>query len=137
MEIYKESIIATSSNHTEIITIHEASRECVWLRSMIHLIREKCSVKYDNLPTILYGDNASCIAQLKGGFIKGDRMKHISPKLFYTHELQKNGDIDVQQIRSSDNVANLFTKSLSTVTFKKMMHKIGMQRFKDVLIRGS
>ena len=41
---------------------------------------------------------------LKGRFIKGDRTKHISQKLLYTHELQKNGDINVQQIRSSDNV---------------------------------
>ena len=104
---------------------------------MIHLIREKCGVKYDNLSTILYGGNASCIAHLNGGFIKGDRMKHILPKLFCTYELQKNGDIDVQQIRSSDNVADLFTKSLPTATFKKMVHKIGMQRFKEVLIRGS
>ncbi|KAM3267218.1 hypothetical protein P3S67_032583 [Capsicum chacoense] len=38
----------------------------------------------------------------KGEFIKGDRKKHILPNLFYTHEHQKNGDIDVQQIRSSD-----------------------------------
>ncbi|XP_049370351.1 secreted RxLR effector protein 161-like [Solanum verrucosum] len=32
----KQSIVATSSNHAEIIAIHEASRECVWLRSVIH-----------------------------------------------------------------------------------------------------
>ncbi|XP_075084817.1 secreted RxLR effector protein 161-like [Nicotiana tabacum] len=30
----KKIIVATSSNHAEIIAIHEASRECVWLRSM-------------------------------------------------------------------------------------------------------
>ncbi|XP_060178037.1 secreted RxLR effector protein 161-like [Lycium barbarum] len=30
----KQTIAATSSNHAEIIAIHEASRECVWLRSM-------------------------------------------------------------------------------------------------------
>uniref|UniRef100_A0A7N2R559 Uncharacterized protein n=1 Tax=Quercus lobata TaxID=97700 RepID=A0A7N2R559_QUELO len=29
----KQTISATSSNHAEIIAIHEASRECVWLRS--------------------------------------------------------------------------------------------------------
>ena len=29
----KQTIVATSSNHAEIITIHETSRECVWLRS--------------------------------------------------------------------------------------------------------
>ena len=48
----KQSIVATSSNHAEIIAIHEASRECVWLRSMIHLIREKCGwnvIKYPPL----------------------------------------------------------------------------------------
>ena len=74
----------------------------------------------------------ACIAQLKRGFIKGCRTKHISPKLFYTHKLQKNGNINVQQIRSSDNVADLFTKSLPTAIFKKMVHKLGMRRFKSL-----
>ena len=102
----------------------------MWLRSMIHLIREKCGLECDNVPTTLYEDNAACIAKLKGGFIKGDRTKHISPKLFYTHEFLKSGDINVQQIRSGDNVTDLFTKSLQTVTFKKMVHKLGMRIFK-------
>ena len=57
----------------------------------------------------MYEDNAACIAQLKGGYIKGDRTKHISPKFFFTHDLQQNGEIEVQQIRSSDNLADLFT----------------------------
>ena len=57
-------------------------------------------------PTVLFEDNAVCIAQIRGGYINGDRTKHISPKFFYTHELQKNGDIDVQQIRSCDNLAD-------------------------------
>ncbi|KAM3236478.1 hypothetical protein P3L10_016515 [Capsicum annuum] len=133
----KQYIVATSSNHVEIIAIHKASRECVRLRSMIHLIREKYDVKYDNLPTILYKDNSAYIAHLKEGFINGDRTKHILPKLFYIHELQKNDDINVQQIRSTDNVIDLFTKSSPIATFKKMLYKIGMQKFKDVLIRGS
>jgi hypothetical protein len=34
----KQTISATSSNHSEIIAIHEASRECVWLRSIIQHI---------------------------------------------------------------------------------------------------
>ena len=63
---------------------------------MIHLIREKCGLECAKVPTTLYEDNAACIAQLKEGLIKEDRTKYISPKLFYTHELQKNGDITVQ-----------------------------------------
>ena len=72
-------------------------------------------------PTILYEDNAACITQIRGGYIKGDRTKHISAKFLYTHELQKSGDIDVKQIRSTDNLTDLFTKSLPTATFKKIV----------------
>ena len=82
-------------------------------------------------------DNVACIAQITRGYIKGDKTKRISPKFFYTHELQKSGEIDVQQIRSSDNLANLFTKSLSTSTFKKIIHRIGMRQLKDIDMRWS
>ena len=131
-------MVAISSNHSKIIAIHESSRECIWLRSMIQHIQESYglpSIK-DNLTT-LFTDNVACIAQIKGGYIKGNRTKHISPKFFYTYELQKSGEIDVQQIRSSDNLADLFTKSLPTSTFKKLIHKIGMHQLKDIDLRGS
>ena len=74
---------------------------------------------YQTNLTTLFEDNVAFIAQ-----IKGDRTKHISPNFFYTHELQKSGEIDVQQIWSSDNLADLFMKSLPTSTFKKLIHKI-------------
>ena len=134
----KQTMVATSSNHSEIIAIHEASRECIWLRSMIHHIQESCGLSsVKDKPTILFEDNVACIAQIKGGYIKGDRTKQISPKFFYTHELQKNAEIDVQQIRSSDNLADLFTKALPTSTFKKLIYKVGMRKVKDVDMRGS
>ena len=76
----------------------------------------------------MYEDNAACIAQLKGGYIKGDRTKHISPNFFFTHDLQQNGEIEVQQNRSSDNLADLFTKTLPTTAFEKLRYKIGMCR---------
>ncbi|KAL0544912.1 hypothetical protein IC582_020042 [Cucumis melo] len=64
----KQTMTATSSNHAEILAIHEASRECVWLRSMTHHIRETFGLFFSkNLPTILFEDNTACIAQIKGG----------------------------------------------------------------------
>ena len=129
----KQTLTATSSNHAEILAIHEASRECVSLRSIIQHIRGACGLSLDkSIPTVLYEDNAACIVQLKGGFIKGDRTKHISPKFFFTYDLEKNGEINVQQIRSKDNLADLFTKSLPTATFEKLVHRIGMRRYKDL-----
>ena len=131
-------MVATSSNHSDILALHEASHECIWLKSMIQHIQESCGFPFskDN-PTTLFENNATCIAQIKGGYIKGDKTKHISPKFFYTYELQKNGEIDVQQIRSSDNLADLFTKAFLTSMFRKLRYKIGMRQPKDVDMRGS
>ena len=67
----KHAMVATSSNHSEIIAIHEASRECIWLRSMIHHIQGSCGLSFvKDKPTILFEDNVACIAQIKGGYIK-------------------------------------------------------------------
>nr|GEW87091.1 putative RNA-directed DNA polymerase [Tanacetum cinerariifolium] len=132
-DIFKQTIATTSSNHVEILAIHEAIRVCVWLRNVIVPIGESCGVHARNEgPSILHEDNAACIAQLNEGFIKGDRTKHISLKFFFTHGMQKNGYIIVQKIRSSDNLANLFTKALSTSTFKKLVYGIGMQRLSEL-----
>ena len=34
----KQTIAVTSSNHAEILAIHVASRECIWLRSLVQHI---------------------------------------------------------------------------------------------------
>ena len=64
-------------------------------------------------------DIISSISQAKEVNIKRDRKNEILSKLFFTHDLQKNGDKDIQQIISSNNLADLFTKALPTTTFEK------------------
>jgi hypothetical protein len=125
----KQTLVATSSNHSEIIALHEAVRECIWLRSVITHIRgaSGLSSTTDN-PTCIYEDNAACIEQMKVGYIKGDNTKHISPKFFYNQQQQTLLKIQVNQVRSEENVADLFTKSLPKATFEKHVESIGMRR---------
>ena len=67
----KQTMVATSSNHSKLLAIHEASRECMWLRSMIQHIRDSSGLpRISNTTTTLYEDNVACIAQLKGGTSK-------------------------------------------------------------------
>nr|GEU88327.1 putative reverse transcriptase domain-containing protein [Tanacetum cinerariifolium] len=136
----KKTMIATSSNHANILAIHKASQECIWLRSVTQHIRESCGISSgQESPTVVHEDNAACIAQLKDEYIKGDKTKRILHKFFFTHDLQKSGDIIVQKVRSSDNQADLFTKALPTTTFKKLVHGTRMRRLNyssDVIIRG-
>ena len=124
--------MATSTNHSEIIALYEASRECVWLRRMINHIQQSCGKGSIESPTIIYEDNAACVAQMQTGYIKSNITKHIAPKLFYPHELQKSGEINILQVKSCDNLADLFTKSLPASTFERFVHKIGMRRLRDL-----
>jgi hypothetical protein len=123
----KQTLTATSTNHSEIIALYEASRECVWLRRVINHIQQSCGIGSIESPTIIYEDNSACVTQMQTGYIKSNITKHIAPKLFYPHELQENGEIDILQIKSCDNLADLFTKSLPTSMFQKFVHDIGMR----------
>ena len=59
-------MVVIFSNHSEILAIHEASPECVWLRSMIQHIQETCGLpSIRGNTTKLHEDNAACIAQIK------------------------------------------------------------------------
>jgi hypothetical protein len=80
---------------------------------MIDHIQKSCELNAIESPTIIYKDNATCVAQMQTGYIKTNYTKHISPKLFYPHELQKSGEISILRIKSCDNLADLFTKSHS------------------------
>ena len=91
----KQTLVATSTNHSEIIALYEATRGCVWLRRMIGHIQKSCGLNIDNSPTIIYEDNAVCVAQIHMGYVKSNFTKHITPKFFYPHELQKSGEINV------------------------------------------
>ena len=129
----KQTLVATSSNHAEVIALHEASRECAWLRSMTQLILTSCGLEKDKAPTLIYEDNTACVNQMKEGYIKSDRTKHINPRFFaYTNELIKDNKIEMQYVQSSNNAADLFTKALPTTIFKKHVHGIGMRRVHNI-----
>jgi hypothetical protein len=132
----KHTLVSTSTNHFEIIALYEASRECVWLRRMINYIVQLCGIGVLETPTIIFEDNSACVTQMESGYINSNMTKHIIPKLFYSHKLQKNGEIEILQTKSCDNLADLFTKSLPYSAFRKCVEGIGMRRLRLARIGG-
>jgi hypothetical protein len=126
----------TSTNHSEIISLYEAARECAWLRRMTNHIQKSCGSNTANTPTIIYEYNDACVAQMELGYNKSNMTKHICPKYFYPHELQNEGVVKILQVKSCDNLADLFTKSLPADTFKKHVRGIGMRRLRDLQSSG-
>ena len=81
----KHSLTTTSPNRSKIIALHKASRECVWVRLVDGFIKGSCG--FPNVSkslTMIYEDNAACIAQIKAGYIKEDCIKYIFPKFFFS-----------------------------------------------------
>ena len=50
--------------------------------------------------------------------------------------IQRNGEIEILQTKSCDNLADLFIKSLLTSLFQKYVFGIGMRRLKDLQVSG-
>jgi hypothetical protein len=121
-----------SINHSEIITLYEATRECVRLRRVINHIQVSCGIEPIGSPTIIHKDNAACVTQIQSGYVKSNVTKYITPKLFYPHELQVNGEISILQTKSCYNLTDLFTKSLPYSTFFKYVTDICMHRLRDL-----
>ena len=81
----KQTMVVTSSNHSEILAIHETSRECIWLRSMIQHIQESCglsSIKGD--PTIYLKIMLHVLHRLKNDTSRVIKLSIYHP-VFYFH----------------------------------------------------
>jgi hypothetical protein len=129
---YKQTLIGMSTNHSEIIALYKAACECIWLHRVINHIQVSCGIESIGSPTIIYKNNADCVAQMQLDYVKSNVTKHITPKLFYPHELQVNCDISIMQIKSCNNLADLFTESLPYTTFSKCIASICMLRLRDL-----
>jgi hypothetical protein len=91
---------------------------------MINHIQQSCGIGVIDSPTIIYENNVACVTQMDKGYIKSNIIKHISPKLFYPHELQQEGEINVLPTKSCDNLTDLFTKSLLAFSFENVSNEL-------------
>lgn len=129
----KQTITATSTNHAELMALHETAREAVWLRTMVQAISEQCKVKTSAKATIIFEDNAAAVAQVAQGFIKADRVKHISPILFgFMQDLVETHQVTVTKIESANNISDMLTKALPAYKHRELVHKAGMKSLQDL-----
>jgi hypothetical protein len=84
-------MVAKSTNNSEIIALFEASRECVWLRKMVHHILTSCGISSLESPTIIYEDNVACVVQMERSYVKTNLNKHMAIKLFFPMIYRKMG----------------------------------------------
>ena len=128
----KQTLVSTSMNHSKIVALFKASKECVSLWRVIGHIQQTCGLNTVQTPTIIYEDSAACVAQVQMGYVKSNLTKHISPKFFYAHELQQLNEVRVLHTKSCDNLVDMFTKSLPASTLERCVRGIGMMGLREM-----
>ena len=114
----KQKSVALSSCEAEIMAASEAAKEAVYLSRFVSELGLG-----DDKPTALYVDNKAA-RDLAYNPEHHDRTKHIERRHFYVRELVEEMRIVVPYVKTADNIADFFTKSLSPKMFFPMRDSI-------------
>jgi len=112
--------VALSTTEAEIVAASEGAKQLTWLTRLLSKL-----VGLNELSPTLYVDNASAIKLAKNPkFHK--RTKHVEVRHFYVRERVLNGDISIEHIEGTKQLADLFTKTLECNQYKTLRKKIGV-----------
>ena len=104
----KQKSVSLSSCEAEITAASDAARESVYVRNLSRELG-----LHDNEPVDLHMDNKSAIDVAYNPEHHG-RMKHVARYNFYVRELVESHVLRCPFVRTVDNLADFFTKPLSS-----------------------
>lgn len=114
--------VATSTTEAEIIAASEGAKDLIWLKRLLSELLETV----EKSPT-LYIDNVGALKLAKNPEYHR-RSKHIEVRHFYVRERFLDGDLELEHIDGTNQLADLLTKPLERVRFEMLRERIGIQK---------
>ena len=113
-----QTTVALSSMEAEYMAACAATQESLWLA----MLMEQMNIEISR-PIKLREDNQACIAFSKN---PGDhkRSKHIDCRYHFVRERVESGDVILEWIATSDQVADIFTKALDPAPFLELRKRL-------------
>ena len=102
----RQATVALSTVEAEYVAMSRCAQQMVWMHSWL----SEVGVDYST-PGLIRGDNRGAIALTKNTR-DHSKIKHIDIRHHYIRDLVQSGNIIFEQVSSTDNLADLFTKSL-------------------------
>jgi len=118
----KQKVVALSSCEAEYIAAASAATQALWLS---RLLGELLGSKVDAVE--LKVDNKSALALAKNPVFHG-RSKHIRIKYHFIRDCLEDGSINADHIPTTDQLADILTKSLGKSRFLEMRKRIGLEQ---------
>lgn len=120
----RQPMVALSTCEVEYIGQTQASKEAVWLQS---LLAELSNVGERSLPTtVIYSDNQGAIALARIPQFHG-RSKHIDIQNHYVREKIVDGTVELTYIDTSRQIADGLTKALPREPFERFSKALGLR----------
>ena len=116
----KQRVVALSTCEAEYIAASSETCQGLWIS---RLIKELMSVE-ENLVRILV-DNKSAL-ELTRNPVHHSRSKHIDTRHHFIRDCLEEGLVKFEYVKTEDQLADLFTKSLGRVKFCEIRTKIGV-----------
>ena len=118
----KQPIVTLSTCEAEYVAATSAVCHAVWLRNLLkelNLTQEE--------PTKIGVDNKSAIALAKNPVFH-DRSKHIDTRFHYIRECITRKDVQIEYVKSYDQIADIFTKPLKYEDFVRIRSLLGLTK---------
>jgi hypothetical protein len=114
----KQPTISRSSTESEYKAMANATTEIIWVQSIL----KELGVKEDDKPC-LWCDNLGA-TYLSANPIFHGRVKHVKIDYHFIRERVANKQLEIRPIASKDQVANGFTKVLSTQLMQNFQNNL-------------
>ncbi|KAG7665550.1 uncharacterized protein J8A68_000952 [[Candida] subhashii] len=117
----KQPSVALSTAEGEYMALAEATKETLWILQLL----EECEIEV-KLPVIVYEDNeAARILANHNAYHAGT--KHIDIRYHFVRDHVLNRIINIVKVASANNLADIFTKSMSEFQFKALINQSGLK----------
>jgi len=116
----KQNSVSLSTTEAEYKAAALAAQECIWLQRLANYLYLPITK-----PTTLFGDNQSAL-KLTNNLVFHARTKHIEIEHHFIREKVLDNTVNALEVRSEENIADIFTKLLSKTSFKFLRAKFGL-----------
>lgn len=119
---HKQRIVALSSCEAEYIAATGGACQGIWLTKIIQSLSGDDQVK-----PVLKVDNKSAISLAKNPVFH-DRSKHIDTRVHFIRDCVQRGDVQLEYVKTEEQIADLLTKPLARQRFIELRDKIGVKQ---------
>jgi len=118
----RQAIVALSSTEAEYIALTEATKEAIWMRS---LLTEMQLDDNESKVVLINMDNQGAMALTRNPQFH-QRTKHIDIRYHFVRHVEANGGIKLAYTPTDQMIADGLTKPLQPVKFRRFIELIGL-----------